>query len=744
MNTLKLSALIATLALKRQRGVSVCNGPVKAAGRPWFSVKNDAAAPHAEILIYDEIGSDWWDGSGVNAQKFAEQLKAIPPDREIIVGINSPGGNVWDGLAIYQQLKARRAKVVTRIDGIALSIASVIALAGREVRMPKAALFMVHDPSTIAVGNSREMRKVAETLDKHRDAIAATYEEKTRKDRDELNTAMAEETWFTGDEAKAYGFVDVVTDDAPVANSFDLSSFRRVPEALNRKAPQNPAVRNGGPIQQIMNRQEIIAMLNQLGVTFDNNATDEQLSALLKSSIRNGPSPAPAPAPAPAAAAPAAAPAADPNAARIANLEARYESERRTRIEAEIDNAIADRRIVAAQRENWVRRAIADETVLADIKAMPVMTPPAAEGVTLEITAESLADIDAHIVRASKEVSASFLRGNDVKMDAFRASGLAIGNAYHKNRDRLLPVLNANTVSADLKRQAILQEGLRAFAVRLLPLRAFSTVHEMVPLEGTDEVVVPFYSLHAVASKAFVPATGYEFDSSVTGSRKVTIDQRQYQGLSLTSAELRRQPFLNIMKNLVMAGERLADDVFATICGVITAANFGAPVYANAASAFDSDEVSNIRTACNQSHWSKSGRSLILDSEFDGALLKDNSVKAALNFGSTDPIQLGEIRNLLGFAYFETPSIPDNGEFLAGMAVHPSAIVAATAPILPDEDVRAQLSRYLVIVDPKLGIAIEARSFGNAQMDTGYHTLECNFGYDVGDAAALKRIVTQA
>lgn len=724
--------------------------------RPWFSIKNEASNEAAEILIYDEIGIYGWDG--VTAESFVEQLKAIPRDREIVVGINSPGGSVANGLAIYNLLRARRDKVTTRIDGVAASIASVIALAGKEVKMPKAALFMIHNPWTYASGDAAEFRRFADALDVHAEAIAAAYHAKTGKPLDEIHAKMDEETWFTGQEARNFGFVDVLTDepvDASALSKLNFSGFRHVPEALNQtRNPQPSAADRGGQIT--MNRAQIIALLVAAAVTFDEKATDAELIALLETTVKSKkpepkkdpetPAPAaaaPASTPAPAAPAPAAAAPGDVNA-RIATIEAAYQAERNTRLEREVDAAISERRILAAQRDSWLKRVQADETILADIKAMPVMALPADDPIQFECTGESVKDIEAAINRASTEVSVSFLRGNNVAPKAFKESAVIAASIYEKNRSKLLPVLNANTVSADLKRQAFLQEFLRAFASRLMPLRAFATVHENVPLEGEDTVVVPFYDLHAVASKDFVAATGYEFDNSATDSRKIPINKRKYQGLSLTSAELRRQPFLNMAQNAVLAGERLADDVFADILGVVTLANYGAAVYAGPASAFDSDEVVDIRTDCNTSKWPKAGRSLIVDSAFDGALLKDPAVKHAFNYGSNGPIQEGEIPKISGFNYFETPSIPDNGQTLAGMAVFMSAILVATAPVLPVEEVRRLLSRYQVIVDARSGIAIEARSFGSAQMDTGYYTLESNYGFDVGQAEALKRIQSAA
>jgi len=202
--------------------------------KTWFEIRNAAATDSgpAEILIYDRIGKSYWDDSGVGAKDFAQALKEIPLDREIVVAINSPGGNVFDGLAIYHQLQARHAKVVSRVDGMAASIASIIAMAGRETRMPKNALMMIHDPSGLAYGNADEMRKMASILDKNKAVLVGIYHAKTRKPMAEIEKAMSAETWYTGAEAAAWGLADQATEEVALTNSFDLTHFRNAPKAI--------------------------------------------------------------------------------------------------------------------------------------------------------------------------------------------------------------------------------------------------------------------------------------------------------------------------------------------------------------------------------------------------------------------------------------------------------------------------------------------------------------------------------
>lgn len=198
------------------------------------------AGDAVEILLYEEIG--FW---GVSAKVFADELARIDAST-IHLRINSPGGDVFDGVAIYNALRAHKARVITHIDGLAASIASVIALAGDEVRMAPNAFFMVHNPWAIAMGDAAEFRKMAETLEKISEgAIAKTYQLKTGEDLETIETWMDDETWFTADEAKDAGFVDLVEDTEPAeaeASAFDLSIYQRVPDAL-RDVGKSPRVR---------------------------------------------------------------------------------------------------------------------------------------------------------------------------------------------------------------------------------------------------------------------------------------------------------------------------------------------------------------------------------------------------------------------------------------------------------------------------------------------------------------------
>jgi len=190
----------------------------------WFSITAAAANKPAEVLIYDYIGA-----FGVTAKDFNDQLKAVKGD--FILGINSPGGEVFTALAIFNMLERHKGRITVRIDGLAASSASFIAMAGDEVIMPENAMMMIHNPSAGVSGTSVRMRQLAETLDKLAEGMVSAYATKSGLDRDEVVQLMTDETWMTADEAVEKGFADTVEEPVAIAAYFDVSKYAHPPEA---------------------------------------------------------------------------------------------------------------------------------------------------------------------------------------------------------------------------------------------------------------------------------------------------------------------------------------------------------------------------------------------------------------------------------------------------------------------------------------------------------------------------------
>ncbi len=179
--------------------------------KPEWSIKN-ATTTEAEIIIYGSIGEDFWDEDAITAKRFSEELAKLPSSvKTINLRINSPGGDVFDGITIYERLKQHKAKVITYIDGIAASIASIIALAGDEIRIGEGAMIMVHRPMAGMFGNAGELERMIDILDKIEDQMTSIYMRKTGLTYLEVDKLLkgdaGEGTWLTSDEALENGFV---------------------------------------------------------------------------------------------------------------------------------------------------------------------------------------------------------------------------------------------------------------------------------------------------------------------------------------------------------------------------------------------------------------------------------------------------------------------------------------------------------------------------------------------------------
>lgn len=198
-----------------------------------------AAEKNAEIYLYDEIGGMFGENT---AKGFAEDMKRIKDVSAIDIYINSPGGNVFDGVAIYNQLRRHKAVKRVHVDGIAASIASVIAMAGDEIEMAANAMMMIHDPWTGVMGNADELEKAADTLRRIQVVIQDTYVARTGQKAEDVAAMMAEETWFGAEDAVDMGFADSITESVDMAAcaKFDFSNFKHPPNLQKTEAPKNP------------------------------------------------------------------------------------------------------------------------------------------------------------------------------------------------------------------------------------------------------------------------------------------------------------------------------------------------------------------------------------------------------------------------------------------------------------------------------------------------------------------------
>ncbi|HXT10986.1 MAG TPA: hypothetical protein VN873_05430 [Candidatus Angelobacter sp.] len=426
---------------------------------------------------------------------------------------------------------------------------------------------------------------------------------------------------------------------------------------------------------------------------------------------------------------------------QVNGIENQLRQQRDAGIEKVVNELVSNCQLTASEAPKAIARAKADPTYLDELRARPAILPGNEPLNFAAVT--TMDDSVRNAVTAMGRFTCAKHSGPDMVFNAAQRSA-RFNQIWQNERTKLLPVLNAaanNAVDANLKRVLILNEIVRDFAIKVLPLRLFSTVYQNVPLQGTDTVAVPYYPLQAAASSDFDVVNGYQFGQATnTLSKPITVNKRKYQPMDYSSQEFRRQPMLNVIQLGKLNAEKLGVDILADIMSVITLANFGAAVKNIAAAAYTSDDVVDLKSQANQLFWPQTGRSLIVDDTVGTALEKDSDYKLALNIGTTDVIQEGKFPRLSGFDFASMPNFPTNGESLLGVIAFASAILAAFAPVDPADGVRQQLSAYEIATEPMTGISLNYRKWGVAQADRTYEIIESAYGYAPGVANSMRRL----
>jgi len=208
----------------------------------------------ADLYLYIEIAS-WGGGYAAHsAQSFKDELDSLGDINTLNVYINSPGGDVFEGTAITNMLKRHKAYVNVHVDGLAASIASVIAMSGDAIHMPKNAMMMIHNAWTYTWGNSNELRKIAEDLDKVNMSIKRTYLDKAgdKLSSDTITLLMDNETWLTAQECFDYGLCDVIEEEKQISANIN-NKF----EDMYKKIPKNLVAKDTKEIQDLKNKEKI-------------------------------------------------------------------------------------------------------------------------------------------------------------------------------------------------------------------------------------------------------------------------------------------------------------------------------------------------------------------------------------------------------------------------------------------------------------------------------------------------------
>ena len=225
----------------------------------WNWVKNEG---HRTLFLNGEISDETWYGDEVTPSLFKEELESASGD--ITVWINSPGGDVFAAAQIYNMLMDYPDNVTVKIDGLAASAASVIAMAGTEVQMSPVAMMMIHNPMTVAIGDSKEMQKASEMLSEVKESIMNAYEIKTGLTRTKLSHFMDAESWFNAKKALDLGFADTIlfseTHKKQEDEQLEAVMFSRATVAnslLSKLIPKKSE--NKTPIEQLDKRLGLLA-----------------------------------------------------------------------------------------------------------------------------------------------------------------------------------------------------------------------------------------------------------------------------------------------------------------------------------------------------------------------------------------------------------------------------------------------------------------------------------------------------
>lgn len=198
---------------------------------------NNLSNDTTEILLYGVV-----DAFEISANAVANELKNIRTPN-IVVGLNSPGGDVFEGVAIHNLFKNHSAHIEMRIDSLAASIMSFIALAGDKISISDNAFIMIHEVSSGVLGTAKDMRDQADTIDKIQAMLITSYATRTGESEENILNLMTAETWFSAEEAIEIGLADEIHTTQSVENSFDLSIFNNVPKILkNTNKKRSPKV----------------------------------------------------------------------------------------------------------------------------------------------------------------------------------------------------------------------------------------------------------------------------------------------------------------------------------------------------------------------------------------------------------------------------------------------------------------------------------------------------------------------
>jgi len=652
----------------------------------WLTVVNyfDSGSP-VELLIQGPIGKSWWDESGTDEKEFTNALNEIPEGKQIVVGINSEGGSVKDGLGIYHALRRRGDSVTTRVDGYAVSIASVIALAGSKRQSPESSIWMIHEPWSMCSGSSEDMRREAAALDAHADAIVAVYTERTTLTADQAREKMKAETWFRGGEAVTMGFATETTTGNVVVNALDATKYRNAPKYILKilaAAPGNqitPSQAGAAPVSQ-STTPAVAATISAVRVDGGNAGPAASNSTQPTHTMPDTTIPA---AVNPPASAPAAA--TQPQTTQTANS----------------NDAIANLTAMVA-------------SLTATINA--ISNPPVAQP-RVSVTREGLNDLLATKKNARERFE--FLRDN---WSQLKRSGYPT------------VIENANTdTAAGALTPAILSSGFATILQhRLAPLNAFARNFSDNAVGRRNVIEVPFTTAGGTAQSN--PTSFEDTTNFVNSVDDVAITPAHITaGGHITLAE--RENGWMMAWWVEQKAAEMADKIQTIVNAVITTANFGTTPGATGAgaplvSSSDAFGASDLRKLWG--YLKKSAiKNLILDGEYYAQFLPSDA-------NSFNPLVTNSYPGWDGF--FCNTNWTGATTNVVGIALNPQAIAVGAA--LPESKPSSATNLLQGTAAIGNGMSVQSNSWYSLITRNEWWTMDVMFGAQVMDKTAASLVMS--
>jgi ATP-dependent protease ClpP protease subunit len=689
----------------------------------FFSIRNEASEPAAEVLIYDRIGpGDWFQPDGVSAKAFNNEIAKLPANREIKLRINSPGGSVYEGLAIYNYLKERKDRLTCFVDGMCGSVATIIACAAKKVVMNQATGYFIHKIRGKSSGTAEDLRKSADDMDKVGEQFIDIYAEKTGLKREEIADMMAASTLMNEQEALEKGFVNEIA-DGDMKASYDkeafMNEFNSSPSFSNwldfskitTKKENNTSMNDDTKLAAGTTEPQVNNLENKIGLS------PEEYQEYLE------------------------------NKAQIAKIRKAEADQKRAEITNMVTALVNGGVYSNGVMQNLINGAVNSADQYALLKD---------SFENFKKNADAQNHVDAG-VQLQSNVCTSIEEVDRYRNEFVMAENHVQNNRLlHENKDFIQEKLLTNeiTVTSPLKRDHIYKNiMLVAFGKLMFPINdVFACIFKNTPLEGTYKAQIPFYEQDNQSVKDFKYRgtnggvnEGYQWNGShQVKNIEVEMDLFKYVDIVYTDRAITEAPVANIPTIVGLKVNNLAYDCWKGILNKITVANGYTQVYPEngngiALNKWNQNAIVDCCTQLDEGDIPPHGRTFVLNPKYYNQLLK-NPVLQASDLGANMMLK-GTIEELTDSKLMKGYNLPDNGENLVGFVACAQSLYVVNQPIRPPA-----LSGiiYQVFTDEATGLSFEMCRSGNAQYREEYISLDVHFGARPGYTKALTRITKPA